>query len=201
MSCPAGSGSLGFPWSSGCADAAAFRRAAASWILLNRWESPALLTGGSNFPPVCKRHFGVLHPQAAACCNGLGRVSSAPASSSVSIARRTCTAACIGFCPCWRFAVERRLVLLRISLYMRCSMMRMAALARAHKGQQIFQMVAGFDIYGVGPLAHGAVGIELILGQNALQLLRKRVPGQKGTQCYIPFPGRLPYRSIKMQWK
>lgn len=40
-------------------------------------------------------------------------------------------------------------------------------------------MVAGFDIYGVGPLAHGAVGIELILGQNALQLLRKRVPGRK----------------------
>lgn len=40
-------------------------------------------------------------------------------------------------------------------------------------------MVAGFDIYGVGPLAHGTVGIELILSQNTLQLLGERMPGRK----------------------
>lgn len=39
--------------------------------------------------------------------------------------------------------------------------------AGAHKGQQVFNMVACLDVDGVGPFAQRAVGVEIMLGQMA----------------------------------
>ena len=55
--------------------------------------------------------------------------------------------------------------------------MRMAAPPAPHKGQQIFDMVGGLDINGVGPLAQGAVGVKIMLSQHGFQLLGKVMPG------------------------
>ena len=59
--------------------------------------------------------------------------------------------------------------------------------ARPHKGQQIFDMVGGLDINGVGPLAQGAVGVKIVLSQHGFQLLGKVMPGREEFQIVAFF--------------
>ena len=126
-----------------------------------------------------KRHFGVLHPQAGSLLQWFGQ-GFQRAGLFQHLNRKAHLHGCLyGFAHVGGFAVGKAVGFIAHIVIHALFHDAHGGVARAHKGQQIFQMVAGFDIYGVGPLAHGAVGIELILGQNALQLLRKRVPGRK----------------------
>ena len=103
-------------------------KAAASWIFFMRWESPALLTGGSNFcASLASGRSGYCIRSLAVWRRVSGRVFSAPAACSFSIASCTCTAAFTLLLMLAVSQLERRFVLLRISLYMRWSMIRMAA--------------------------------------------------------------------------
>lgn len=48
-------------------------------------------------------------------------------------------------------------------------------------------MVGGLDINGVGPLAQGAVGMKIMLGQHGFQLLGKVMPGREEFQIVAFF--------------
>ena len=99
-----------------------------SWIFFMRWESPALLTGGSNFcASLASGRSGYCIRSLAVWRRVSGRVFSAPAACSFQFASCTCTAAFTLLLMLAVSQLERRFVLLRISLYMRWSMIRMAA--------------------------------------------------------------------------